>query len=445
MKTFKFITYIQSMDLTPLTVFKSELLDNRNKIIDDWVYSHRMTDLLLKINLSPEEFKTNYAISIFDFFMQYFNCSLTAQACPTAKRFIHDNKENEGIIQIAVLICTEIKNQVLKSILYSDKKTNEKDEAFEIISDLFDSNLSIILRDYSNYINETTTLHKNKLKILESSTIISKTDKDGFITFTSPSLCKILGYKQEEMLGRTFNFIRHPDIPDIFYEKMWKVLKSGEIWKGRIKNINRDNETIIFDTTIIPDKDFTGEIIGYTAIKNDLTYKIFGEIDALTKLMNRSGFDKIYNKIYKKSLIHNKPFSMIMTDIDNFKTINDNYGHLVGDSILREFASILTKTVRPSDIVSRWGGEEFIILLPNTTLENALKTANRIRLTIEKNTFENDINRTASFGVATLKEGYKDAKMFLSNVDKSLYAAKTNGKNCVYYFDDINKDKPTRF
>lgn len=122
-------------------------------------------------------------------------------------------------------------------------------------------------------------------------------------------------------------------------------------------------------------------------------------------------------------------FSLILLDIDHFKMINDTYGHLEGDRILIQIAKMMTGMVRKSDAIARWGGEEFVILLPEQSLSNAIQFAERLRIHIEK-AYIDDLDVTASMGVAIFDHGDTESSLF-TKVDKALYRAKELGRNRV--------------
>ena len=122
---------------------------------------------------------------------------------------------------------------------------------------------------------------------------------------------------------------------------------------------------------------------------------------------------------------------MISIDLDHFKKVNDTFGHSVGDLMLKEFSDLLKELVRAEDIASRWGGEEFIILLPNTSCDAAAALAERIRSTFEKQSSSAaPLSVTASFGVAQLQNGDNEDEL-IRRVDNALYTAKREGRNRV--------------
>ena len=159
-------------------------------------------------------------------------------------------------------------------------------------------------------------------------------------------------------------------------------------------------------------------------------------MDGLTQIYNRTHFFQLCQGEFRKEAIGEKPFSLIIFDLDHFKRINDTRGHHVGDIVLREVASLITKTVRSTDYCARYGGEEFVILLPHASSKKALYLAERIRKVIASHTFIVDggdpLELTASLGVASTEPGRpKTRRQLLTEADAALYAAKAGGRNCT--------------
>lgn len=156
--------------------------------------------------------------------------------------------------------------------------------------------------------------------------------------------------------------------------------------------------------------------------------------DKLTGLYNRRFFDRLCNDEFYRADRYHRPLSCLMIDIDNFKSINDTFGHEAGDAVLKQFCSILQRT-RHSDKVCRWGGEEFVIILPETDSCGATAFAQNIQKEIEQKTFalnNTDIRITISIGIASVFEGSITKPEELVNyADKALYEAKNSGKNCI--------------
>lgn len=156
--------------------------------------------------------------------------------------------------------------------------------------------------------------------------------------------------------------------------------------------------------------------------------------DELTSLPNRRCFERDFRKELLRCARFNNALSLIIIDIDDFKQVNDSFGHLCGDEVLRTFAQILKDNIREIDSLARWGGEEFVVLLPATDSDGAALWANRIRNLIEQYVFkfsEQTIHLTASFGVSCSDHAQYTEDMLFDNADKNLYQAKKAGKNRV--------------
>jgi diguanylate cyclase (GGDEF)-like protein len=152
--------------------------------------------------------------------------------------------------------------------------------------------------------------------------------------------------------------------------------------------------------------------------------------DPLTGLANRRGGEKDISAEISRARRQNTPLSCVLLDIDHFKEVNDTFGHQAGDYVLRELSALLRRTVRAYDILVRWGGEEFLVVLPGVGHEQALKLAERIRQAIENMPLAGIGGITASVGVAALGSDYSFEGMF-AVADRRLYSAKASGRNTV--------------
>jgi diguanylate cyclase (GGDEF)-like protein len=153
--------------------------------------------------------------------------------------------------------------------------------------------------------------------------------------------------------------------------------------------------------------------------------------DELTRLANRRFFNDCLASAMSAAVRHNYPLSMIMADLDHFKVVNDTFGHGEGDKVLKAFADLLRESIRAEDVAARWGGEEFIVILPHTQCEAAAALAERIRTDFEQRSGSvAPISLSASFGVVQLQEG-DDADALIRRADDALYRAKRKGRNRV--------------
>ena len=159
--------------------------------------------------------------------------------------------------------------------------------------------------------------------------------------------------------------------------------------------------------------------------------------DPMTNLYNRRYFNEIIDKIFPILQRGETMMSLVMIDIDDFKQINDNHGHAIGDVVINTLADVFRDTLRNSDIAIRFGGEEFLLLLTNTNLKNSLKIAEKLRKSIEELSIEvskeKNIKFTISLGVSEVNRKDNDIDVVLIRADKALYEAKNQGKNQVCY------------
>ncbi|MBA3012396.1 MAG: transporter substrate-binding domain-containing protein [Proteobacteria bacterium] len=152
--------------------------------------------------------------------------------------------------------------------------------------------------------------------------------------------------------------------------------------------------------------------------------------DSLTEIFNRRHIEATFELELKRSRRHGRELSIILLDIDFFKTVNDTFGHQTGDTVLKLFTGLIEKNIRATDILGRWGGEEFLIVCPETNLENACHLAGALRRRIGTERFGKAGSQTASFGVTAFKKE-DDSQAMISRADKALYLAKSNGRNQV--------------
>ncbi|MBI3874200.1 MAG: sensor domain-containing diguanylate cyclase [Arcobacter sp.] len=186
-------------------------------------------------------------------------------------------------------------------------------------------------------------------------------------------------------------------------------------------------------------KDIENRIVSRTKSLEEIQQQLLEQInrDSMTGLFNRRYFNEIGENLLSIMKQTNTDMTIIMLDIDNFKNINDTYGHSSGDDVIYNIATILKESTRNSDICVRFGGEEFVIVLPNTSLENGVKIAEKMRKNIEQNEIsmgaDKKINYTISLGISMVSPKDKSLEIALKKADVLLYKAKKDGKNQVKY------------
>ncbi|MCD6330244.1 MAG: diguanylate cyclase [Candidatus Cloacimonetes bacterium] len=302
-------------------------------------------------------------------------------------------------------------------------------------------------------LEEKALEEEEKFRVLSSAArdAIVMMDINGMVTFWNQGAERIFGYTKEEVIGKELHkFLA----PDYYYEDhnkaMPKFRNSGDgKFVGKtieLKALRKDQSSIAVELSLTSVKlhnewnaigimrDITDRILAKEElIKAYKKMDILAHTDHLTQLSNRLDMMEKLNyecTRFERSAVQ---FSIAIGDVDGFKEINDTYGHQAGDEVLSNIAHILQTSIRKQDIVGRWGGEEFILMFPKTTLEGALIVAEKIRKSIEEANFEyeqNKIRATITFGVATYDEKM-DIDACIKMADEALYKGKKRGKNCV--------------
>jgi diguanylate cyclase (GGDEF)-like protein/PAS domain S-box-containing protein len=264
------------------------------------------------------------------------------------------------------------------------------------------------------------------------------TDVENKIVFVNTGFEQLTGYKQDEVLGKEPSFLWHA-MPDTLPSNP-NSAPADKITHFRLQepNLQKDGSLFYVDQSIAHITDEAGKITHYVSFSKDSTDRLKRELalkdlasrDPLTGLLNRRSGEHLLKQYDDEKRQSKKSLCLIMIDIDNFKKINDTFGHAVGDQILISSSQLLKNKARNTDSFIRWGGEEFLIIVHDSRLKDALEFAERIRKSIEQHTDQVVGRITASFGVAesSLDEG---TASLLNRADKALYKAKLDGKNCV--------------
>ncbi|MDW6004683.1 sensor domain-containing diguanylate cyclase [Vibrio mangrovi] len=289
---------------------------------------------------------------------------------------------------------------------------------------------------FSLYFKSQKTLTKLSMasQIIDNHVIYATSDLDDCIESVSEAFCAVSGYTQEELLDKPYTIVRHPDMSDSFYIDMKDNILSGKSWSGEIKNQNKNGETYWVFAYIDPNYSSNGHLIGYTAVEQNITDRKHVEklsvTDRLTGMHNRLKLDETLEREMFRAERYRHPLSIILLDIDNFKMVNDNYGHRVGDDILCKIAELLQCHVRKTDIPGRWGGEEFLIVCPETDFHGVQILAEKLRQLFMHYEFEVIGRCTCSFGVVTRMDT-ETVDQMMERADIALYLAKDKGKNRV--------------
>ncbi|MCK5237034.1 MAG: EAL domain-containing protein, partial [Deltaproteobacteria bacterium] len=308
-------------------------------------------------------------------------------------------------------------------------------------------------------------LAKISVAIEQSINVIFITDVQGKIDYVNKRFEDVTGYSRDEIIGQTPRVFSSGETPDSVYKDMWSIILSGKTWRGTFKNKKKSGEEYWVNGLIFPVKGADEDIANFLAIQEDITEKMFSEErmsflkahDELTGLFNRSKLEKSIShwldteKDNKASFIH--------MDIDNFKFVNDVKGHKSGDEVLKDLADLLRDFINKYDkaplgelrdqvVISRLGGDEMGLFLPEVSKGDAVKLAEEIRLRVSNEIkFEGDNDLTVSMGVVAYPMQCDSIEQMLIRADAAKYRAKELGQDRVHLYsvdDKVLEDMHSR-
>lgn len=279
-------------------------------------------------------------------------------------------------------------------------------------------------------------------------------DEAGRIIFINDAFGKILGYEREELQNKEFTKLSSADHLEELKEKLKIIRETGQPnpsieWGA----VTKDGLLIFTELSATPMRDETGTLVGFRGILRDTTerrereqaIKQLAYYDPLTGLPNRRLFEDRFNLALANASRQESMLALLVIDLDNFKEINDNYGHDAGDSLLREIGSRLSDLLRKGDSVARIGGDEFMVLLPNTHRRNDIAVvANKILAAIEQS-FQlggEPIRVAASIGISIYPEHGSDKIALTRQADRAMYQAKRTGNSYKFFSPVPVKKKP---
>ncbi len=290
---------------------------------------------------------------------------------------------------------------------------------------------------------------KNQKLALDEHAIVSIADIRGNILYVNDKFCRISGYTREELVGQNHSMVNNDEHVGEFYEGLWRTISRGKIWRGEIMKKARDGGQYWVESTIVAFKDGAGKITQYVVVSTDITaiknaqekLRIDAEHDRLTRLPNRELFKKrLQQTIQNTRADPDYKFAVLFFDFDRFKVINDSLGHNVGDALLCDIASIMSRNIREEDTLSRFGGDEFVVLLGGlTSWEQARKKAESLLeiLAAPHQLGDRLVVSSASIGLVTNERAYEYPDDMIRDADAAMYQAKESGKGRVVVFDQV--------
>ena len=267
---------------------------------------------------------------------------------------------------------------------------------------------------------------------------VALTDINGVIHYINDAFTRHTGYSREEIIGKTQRVLKSGEHPKDFFTLLWDTILAGDSFRATFINRRKGDGIFYEEKTITPLKNEKDEITGFVSTAKDITERVemekalknVAQTDHLTGLCNRMKFEKSLKRALEMYKRYGHRFSLILFDIDHFKSVNDTYGHDVGDDVLREISTLVSERMRQTDIVARWGGEEFIILLPEADRRTAEEIAEGVRSKVEQHPFEAVEHITVSLGVTVITDTDTEASI-IKRADEALYHAKAAGRNRV--------------
>jgi diguanylate cyclase (GGDEF)-like protein/PAS domain S-box-containing protein len=295
------------------------------------------------------------------------------------------------------------------------------------------------------------------------------TDRSGTCIWVNPAFTLVSGYSPEEMTGQKLSILKSGLQDEAFYRNLWQTILGGNVWHGEIVNKNKAGQLYVEEMTISPVRNEGGEITHFIAVKQDISERKRIEVhlqdanrrlnfqmseiralqdklreqairDPLTGLYNRRFLEESLDRELAHARRDEKTFCIAMIDVDNFKAFNDRYGHKAGDMILKSLGDILLANTRKGDVSCRYGGEEFVVVMPSATTEGARKRAHQWRKAFQllQNSFnEHALQTTISVGLASFPDHGESWETVLHAADKALYESKRRGKNRVTVHQEV--------
>lgn len=279
------------------------------------------------------------------------------------------------------------------------------------------------------------------------------------IVYVNKAFSRLTGFSAEEAIGSTAQIVQGEKTSPVSKKRIADQLSAGKSVREEMINYTKDGLPYWVDVNIVPLVNPSGVITHYAAIERDITAlkdKTFNleklaKTDALTELLNRRGLEQDGQRFIDTAVNNDRTFILAIMDIDHFKAVNDTHGHDVGDIILKELADTLVDNLRARDVVARFGGEEFVVMLQGEPLMLLIQKIHNLRALIEKTEFYINesltIKLTCSFGVAAVQSTSEATQRgftltdLLKNSDVALYESKRNGRNRVTTNTDFCDDK----
>lgn len=293
-------------------------------------------------------------------------------------------------------------------------------------------------------------LRKLSLAVEQSPAAVVITDLNAEIEYVNPKFTEITGYSSSDVLGENPRILHSGLVTAELYQQLWSHLQAGKEWQGEFINKHKAGHLFWERAKISPLRDEQGRITHYVAVKEDITVQkdyekqleFLATHDELTGLANRTLLKDRFNQAVGRAQRSKYKVAVILLDLDRFKLVNDSLGHGKGDELLCLVAQRLKESVRETDTVARFGGDEFVVLLEAVAgVDNAWKIAKKIlhRLSQPYLLADRTISVTASLGLSLAPDDGADAITLIRNADIAMYHAKRRRGAISFYNEEMNR------
>ncbi len=361
-----------------------------------------------------------------------------------------------AVILLSGFIGLKLRTRLVHEIRYiadTIRASQESQQFNQLLTVTGNDEIADMANAFNNLILERTAA-EGKLQLAaqvfsETHEGISITDNNGTIIDVNPAFCEITGYSHKEVVGNNHNMLSSGKQRPEFYTNMWRILKEQGYWKGEIWNRKKNGELYAELLTISSLKGKDGNVTNYVGFFSDITQskrqqknlELMAHYDVLTQLPNRILLIDRFTQAIAHCKRQDTSLAVCFLDLDNFKPVNDHFGHDIGDQLLVAVAERIACNIREEDTVARLGGDEFAIILSNIAEDNPCEylLERLIRALSQPYVIDQKtMNIGTSIGVTMYPQDDADIDTLLRHADQAMYQAKLAGKNVFRFF---NKEK----
>jgi len=324
---------------------------------------------------------------------------------------------------------------------------DECDQAFQKIMLLFAGGLRLLCK----LAEDQNLMRLHRVAVEKTANSIMITNADGYIEWVNDAFIRLTLFQLDEVIGRTPHILNGSAQKQGYAKEVWQTISAGNIWQGELENFRKDGSSLYVYQTITPLVNNQGNIVHFIAVIEDVTERKINEEriafmathDELTNLPNRNLLHDRLEQAISYTARNNTKMAILFIDIDHFKFINDSLGHQIGDELLQVLAKRFTDTLRKGDTVARFGGDEFVVILPEiVALENISTIAHNLlqAVGLSYNIAGHELIVTGSIGISIYPDDSENADDLIQHADSAMYLAKQQGRNnSQFYTSEINE------